>query len=184
MRNIAAAARPEPTRTGERCRMRDFASSIRRWDRYRPGLSSATVKFRIEHHALGPLSARPVEPTVKYRIGPEPHGTAASSGVGGQAQRTCGWPVGWGLSSVGQAQPDQGSAGGATGEHPAPPTTQSGRRLRPRQVPDCLRCPGEERPRPTPDHPKPPAERTRSLSEGGPAGGALDLDLDLPRPVT
>jgi len=62
-------------------RMRDFTSSVRRRDRYRPGPSSATVKFRIERHALGPLSVRPVEPTVKSRIGPETRGTAAGHGV-------------------------------------------------------------------------------------------------------
>src|SRR5882757_460810 len=35
-------------------------------------------------------------------------------------------------------------------------------------------------PNPAPTTPKPPAERTRSLSEGGPAGGALDLDFHRP----
>ena len=58
---------------------------------------------------------------------------------------------------------------------PGPSPDQSGRRLRPRQVPDCLRCPGEERSRPGLDHPRTPAQRTWSLSEGGPAGGAFPL---------
>ena len=52
------------------------------------------------------------------------HATAA--GAGFEAERSAHTPIleGWGLSSVGQAQPDQGSAGGATGEHPTQATTQ------------------------------------------------------------
>ena len=56
------------------------------------------------------------------------------------------------------------------------------RRLTSRQVPDCLRCPAEERTHPRPHHPEPPPAHPRQhppepgTLRGGPAGGAFHLE--------
>src|SRR6185312_13529189 len=82
------------------------------------------------------------------------------------------------------------SGGQAARTNPTPATTA--RRLTSRQVPDCLRCPTEERTHPRPDHPEPqpapptPApNRPRPLSEEGPASGGFEsLSRSPPRHAT
>ncbi len=89
----------------------------------------------------------------------------------------------------GRRSPDQGSGGGANGAAQTPPTSPNTRRLHLRQNPDMppVTYRGES-PTPTPPPPKTqPAtqnDMTR-LSAGGPAGGAVDFDLEIPaRPST
>src|SRR6185312_16995558 len=87
------------------------------------------------------------------------------------------------LGRAGEAR--SGSCREVQRRHAEISTAISTRRLTSRQVPDCLRCPAEERTHPRPHHPPPqpapptPApNRPRPLSEEGPASGELDLDVE------
>jgi len=96
----------------------------------------------------------------------------------------------WGcvLSSVGQAQPDQGPAGRSSGGKHNHTRPEAVRRFTSRQVPDCLRCTTEERTHPRPDHPEPqpgtqttpPTHRSRSLRGSGPPEAQLTLTFKNP----
>ena len=137
-----------------------------------------------ESDIVPPRTPRPAPPSR-----PSPRRLELGCGIpqpiaGLDGERSVHAPVleGWGLSSVGQAQPDQGSAGGATGENPARARTAVVAGCAPGRSLIASGARARRDPNPAPTTPQPPTQRTRSLSEGGPAGGALDLDV--PRPTT
>ena len=162
--------------------MRDFTSSIMRRDRYRPGPSSATVKFRIERHALGPLSVRPVGPTVIFRIKPELHGSAAGAGLDAERSvHTAGRWVGVSPRS-GRRSPIRVLPGAQPANtQPKPP---------PRVVAGC--APGRfliasgararRDPNPRPTTPKPQPNGPGHSPREGPPEAHLTLTLTFPDP--
>ena len=113
---------------------------------------------------------------------------SAPGAPGAAGPRSFRTPPAWGgaLSSVGQAQPRSGFWRGCTRRSAHPTPNPNHRRLHPRQVPDMPPVTDRgERPTPTPPPPKtPPATQPDapplSLSERGPARGAVDFDLETP----
>src|SRR5882757_6794995 len=101
-------------------------------------------------------------------------------GVGRRAQRTYGWPVGWGLSSVGQAQPDQGSAGGATGEHPAQARTAVVAGCAPGRFLIASGARARRDPNPTPTTPNPQPNGPGHSPREGPPEAPFTLTVIFP----